>query len=243
MRSSKRQVIGLHACREVQRVRPESIQEIWLKTGYESSSELKSWALFAKKVRLPLKVLGVANLDKVGSGHQGICLTVRSEPEISMVSLREEKPTLLVALDQIEDPHNLGAILRTSWLMGVLALIVPDRRSAHLTATVAKVACGGAEHVPLWVVPQLSEALKNLKDDGFWIFGLDANEGKTLWDLEMPQKVVWVVGSEESGLRSTTKKQCDETVRLYQVTKEASLNASVASAIAIAETVRQWNRN
>lgn len=246
MRASKqkRHVVGLHACREVQIVRPETIEEVWLKTGYESSEELKGWAAFAKKARIQMKVMGLSSLDKVASGHQGLCLTVSGQPEFDWDQLKaENKKIALMALDQIEDPHNLGAILRSAWLLGVTALIIPERRSVHLTASVAKVACGGAEHVPILAVTQLPETLKSLKEDGFWVFGLDGNAQKDIWSLEMPQKVVWVVGSEESGLRSTTKKQCDETVRLFQVTRDASLNASVASAIALAETVRQWNRN
>ncbi len=237
---SLRAVIGLHACLEAKKIRPRAIKEIWLKTGFERSAQLKVWADFAKAKKIVIKEQSDRNLDRIGSGHQGLCIFLDESPKFDYKTLDSEQ-MLLVALDEVEDPHNLGAVLRTAWLFGAKAVFVPERRSAQLTATVAKVASGGAEHVAIEVVHNLPQTLEEIKKHDFWIYGL-AHQGKQeLWQLELPKKVIWVVGSEDSGLRKTCANVCDELVSIRQTDSSASFNASVATAIAISETARQWN--
>jgi 23S rRNA (guanosine2251-2'-O)-methyltransferase len=171
-----------------------------------------------------------------------VAVLVGETPELDLDALTNEPPekkTILVALDEITDPHNVGAILRSSWLMGVKGLLIPEHRAGGLTPSAMKVASGGAEHVPLLTVGNLQQELKYLKDKGFWIYGL-AGEGKgELGQLRINEKVVWVVGSEEKGIRSSVRGVCDELVKIPQTSAEASYNASVAAAIALYETSRQ----
>lgn len=237
-----RQVIGIHSCREVLSVRPEQVIRVWLKRGWELSQELLEFGQWAEQHRRPLEVRSQDSLDKVGSGNQGICLFVKGKPELNWEALDEDRPQIVMVLDGIEDPHNLGAVMRTAWLMGVEALIVPELRSVHMTPTVAKVASGAAEHVPLIIENQFPQLLSGLKEKGFWVYGLAAGGSQSLWSTEFSKKVVWVLGSESKGIRTSVEKACDELVHIPQVEAKASYNASVAAAIAIAETCRQVKR-
>jgi len=239
-----RQVIGIHAALEAIKIRPSKITEIWLREGSDRSADHQPFIEFAKnkKVRLHFKPQPV--LDKVASSHQGVYLLVSETPEIELNDLippadQPEARQLVVALDEISDPHNVGAILRTAWLMGVKALLVPENRSAHLTPAVIKVACGGAEHVPLVICKNLAIDLTYLKDNGFWVYGLAGETKNTLWGTQFHENVVLVVGSEEKGLRSTTSQVCDELLSIPQTVKGASFNASVAAGMAIYEVVRK----
>ncbi|MEK6554604.1 MAG: 23S rRNA (guanosine(2251)-2'-O)-methyltransferase RlmB [Bdellovibrionota bacterium] len=180
-------------------------------------------------------------LNKIAPSHQGVAVFMKDSPTFDLEELDadDQEKVIIMALDEITDPHNVGAILRSAWLMGVKALLVPEHRAGHLTPSVIKVASGGAEHVPMIVVKNLVQDLKYLKDKGFWIFGL-AGEGRaTLLKTRVHEKIVWVVGSEEKGIRSSVRGVCDELVQIPQTSSEASFNASVASSIALYETVRQ----
>ncbi len=238
-----RRVIGLHSAREVLDVRPQAVREIILRKGFERSQDLKIFSDFAKSRRLRVTVRDEGFLDKIASHHQGVCIVVEGAPELSYEKIDQLKDTdqmILLALDEISDPHNVGAILRTAWLAGVQGVLVPEMRSAHLTPATMKVASGGAEHVPLHVVSNLPSDLSYLKDKGFWIYGLAGEAGSTaITSVQLPNKVIWVVGSEERGLRSTVRKVCDELVAIPQTSAKASYNASVAAGMAIFETVRQ----
>jgi 23S rRNA (guanosine2251-2'-O)-methyltransferase len=234
-----RPVAGAHACAEALKVRPQSIREVWIKGGEERTPHFKPWVEFCKTRRVPLKVVSEAALAKLGSGHQGLCIYLDETPECDWDAIEQLDQATLCALDEIEDPQNLGAILRTSWLAGVQGIVTPSRRAASLTATVSKVASGGAEHVPIEIVQNWLPFLSDLRQKDFWIFGLSGTSKKKIWDLKVPSKVIWVVGSEESGLRSSTLKVCDELVGIPQIDAGASYNASVALAMALAETLRQ----
>jgi 23S rRNA (guanosine2251-2'-O)-methyltransferase len=234
---SWRMIAGHHAMKEAFNVRPKSVRELWLKSGYESSQELRDFEKYAKDNGIKIQIKSPLALDKVCSSHQGAVLLKEGRPEWDESNSMDVATYLL--LDGIEDPHNLGAILRTSWLMGVQGIFIPENRAVQLTPTVHKVACGGAEHVPVESFVNLSQPVEKLKEQGFWVFGLSHKAEKTIFDFEIPQKIVWAVGSEEKGLRSTTERLCDELVSIPQLSNAASYNASVATAIALTETFRQ----
>jgi 23S rRNA (guanosine2251-2'-O)-methyltransferase len=232
-------VIGTHAILEAIAAHPQACQELWLRQGWESSQDLK-------KIQTELKPLGVqpvvkaeSILDRFGGSHQGAVLFMSSAPEIEWDEVHRAAEGTLIVLDGIEDPHNLGAILRTSWLMGVKGVLIPEDRAVGLTATVHKVACGGAEHVPVETTGNFASPLEELKKQGYWIFGLSHEGKKTIFDLKIPEKVVWCIGAEDKGLRTTTERLCDELVSIPQASAAASYNASVATAIALTETLRQ----
>lgn len=236
-----RQVVGIHSSKEALNVRPQAVVEVTLRTGWERSADLKPFADFAKSRRIRLTQKSDGFLEKICRHHQGVCLTLNQGPEFpwKTIDAESEGNIVLMALDEITDPHNLGAIMRTSWLMGVQGMLITGARSAGVTPTAAKVASGGAEHVPVEVVTNLHSDLSHLKDKGFWIYGLAGEATQSLEKLQLPQKVVWVVGSEERGLRTPIRKVCDELISIPQLSAEASYNASVAAALALYETRRQ----
>ncbi len=236
-----RQVIGLHSVREVFKVRPRAIQELWLKSDWEKNHELREFGELAKKLKIRVTEKPFGAFDKLGSGHQGVMAMVNQDPEWDLEAWSEQEHSILIALDEVEDPHNVGSIMRSGWLFGAQGILVPQHRSAHLTPSVMKVASGGAEHVGFAIESNLPQSLKELKDKNYWVMGCVASpEAKSLWSLNLPEKLVWVIGSEDKGIRSSVLNECDEQVYIPQVDAAASLNASVAAAVVFAETVRQW---
>ena len=230
-----RWVVGVHACREVLNVRPQSIVKAFVKRGSEGEELSKN----LNHLDLDVRWVNDQELAKIARTHQGIALEVNDSPELDWSSLYKKEKAIVLILDGVVDPHNLGAIMRTAWLMGCEAVITSQHRSVGLTPSVAKVASGAAEHLPLVIEPQLPSIMKELQDNGFWVLGLAHSEKNTLWKQELDGKVAWVIGSEEKGLRKPVANACDQLVSIPQVIPTASYNASVAAAIALTETVRQ----
>ncbi len=164
---------------------------------------------------------------------------IKGEPEFEMSSLYELDESKILILDGVEDPQNLGAIMRTAWLMGVQVLVLPEFRSVSVTPVVHKVASGGVEHVPVLVVGSFEPLLRELKEMGYWVFGLSHKSTQNLLQMKLPPKTVWILGSEDKGLRVTTERLCDELVSIPQLSAEASYNVSVAAGMALFETERQ----
>lgn len=240
-----RWVIGVHAAEEVLKQRPQAVRKFFVRDDWESSETLTPIVELARRKGVGFEeksqgqIEGLLKAAQTGSGHQGVLMVVGERPQIDWKQIEKSEKCVLVALDGLEDPQNLGSILRTSWLMNVSGILVPQDRSAQLSPTVAKVASGGAEHVPVESVSNLGAELRRLKDMGFWIFGL-AEQGTHLpWQLNMADKICWVVGNEGSGLRQSTEKFCDELVRIPQVKSGSSYNASVSLAMVLSETCRQ----
>ncbi|RYZ66008.1 MAG: 23S rRNA (guanosine(2251)-2'-O)-methyltransferase RlmB, partial [Proteobacteria bacterium] len=146
---------------------------------------------------------------------------------------------LILALDGVQDPHNLGACLRTADACGVLAVVVPRDRAAQLNATVRKVAAGAAETTPVVAVTNLVRTLKLLKEAGLWVVGADAAGEKLAWSADLAGPKVLVMGAEGSGLRELTRKNCEFLVRLPQLGAVESLNVSVATGMLLYEALRQ----
>ena len=234
-----RVVIGTHAINEALMVRPRQVKAMWLRQGWESSTELCGTEELAKKFNIKYEVKPSSVIEKFGSSQQGAALFVDGAPEFDLNKLAEHEKSTVLILDGIEDPHNLGAILRTSWLVGTHGVIIPEDRAVGLTPTVHKVACGGVEHVPVEETTNFSKYAEALKEKGYWIFGLSPRGTKSIFELELPEKVVWAIGSEDKGLRVTTERLCDELVYIPQASSSASYNASVATAMALTETLRQ----
>ncbi len=234
-----RWVVGIHSCEEVLRVRPARVRQIQVKADYEESKNFNKIVEMAKLAGLTPLLRTPQQLETIGHGHQGVAVLVQETPELDWESLKEESRKLVIILDGIEDPQNLGAILRTGWLVDCAAILIPKDRAVGLTPAVCKIASGGAEHVPVARFANLPAAIKQLKDSGFWIYGLSEKGQKRAWDFQLPQKIAWVVGAEGEGLRITTERVCDELVRIPQVESGSSYNASIALAMALAETCRQ----
>lgn len=175
--------------------------------------------------------------------HQG-CIaereTAREQRESDLPELlaATERPWVL-ALDQVQDPHNLGACLRSAAAAGVTAVIAPRKRAAGLSAAVRKVAAGAAERVAFVPVTNLSRALARLQADGFWVVGLDGDAADSIHDTVLPERLVLVAGGEEKGIRQLSAKQCDALVSIPMAGDIESLNVSVATGVALFEAVRQ----
>lgn len=238
-RDDARWVIGIHSCEETLRVRPKAIREVWLRDGYMDSTSLSDIAESAQRARVSVQTKPVGLLDKLGSGHQGVAVAVTESPMIDWDDLKNRDSAVLIFLDGIEDPHNLGSILRTAWLTNVAGVVIPADRAVGLTPTVCKIASGGAEHVPVEAVSSISSQLEELKELGFWSYGLSEKGKRVPWDFKLGGKIAWVVGSEGSGLRVPTERACDELVRIPQVESGSSYNASIALSMALMDTVRQ----
>lgn len=241
-RDKARWVVGIHSCEETLKVRPKKVRELWLRDDLASNAALRQIAETAERFRTPVRMKSLAQLDAVGSGHQGVALAVEESPEWLAQDLKSIEKCLVIILDGIEDPHNLGSILRTAWLVGADAIIIPADRAVGVTPAVCKVASGGAEHVPVETRASLTAEINDLQDAGFWIYGLSEKGKSRPWDLKLPQKVAWVIGSENTGLRITTERACDDLVRIPQATTGSSYNAAIAAAMALAETVRQLGK-
>jgi 23S rRNA (guanosine2251-2'-O)-methyltransferase len=178
--------------------------------------------------------------------HQGVLAEIDPLPPWSeadlLTALEQARAPLLLALDGVQDPHNLGACLRTADACGALAVIVPRDRAAHLTPVVRKVAAGAAESTPVVVVTNLSRSLGLLKEAGLWVIGADAGAEQPAATADLTGGVVLVLGAEGSGLRQLTRQHCDRLVRLPSLGAVESLNVSVAAGMLLYEARRQRDR-
>ncbi len=184
-----------------------------------------------------------------GSVHQGIALQTAAAETLDLDSLIEGcsdlgEPPLLVALDGVTDPHNLGAVVRSAEAMGAHGVVIPQRRSAGLTGSAAKVAAGALEHLPVARVVNLNRSLEKLKDAGYRVVGLAAEGDVTLTDVDLSGPMVLVTGSEDQGLSLMTQRHCDQLVRIPLRGITPSLNASVATALCVYEVARRnWMKD
>jgi len=195
----------------------------------------------AKPPRAGVEIVERRTLEKLlpsGAVHQGLALAAEPLPAADFKSILATAatpgtPQIVVALDQVTDPHNVGAILRSAAAFGALAVIVPEHGAPSVTGALAKAASGALEEVPLLRVANLSRALEKLKDAGFWSLGLDEEAEQTIAALDLPARVALVLGAEGSGLRRLTREHCDFLARLPTRSAMASLNVSNAAAIAL----------
>ncbi|MDZ4677617.1 MAG: RNA methyltransferase [Oligoflexia bacterium] len=237
----KRIVPGIHSVTEVFRVRPKAITELWLREG-DLRDDLNVFYLEAQKKHIKVKRVSQAGLDRQVATHQGVIAFVDGGPPWPTGrELNGFKEGLILALDHIEDPHNVGSIMRSAWNLGVLGVILTKDRSAGLAPSAQKVASGAFEHVPITEVANLHAELKALQDAGFWVYGLDESATQAIHEVEFAPKSILVIGSEEMGLRKPTLSACDATLAIPQSEGSNSFNAAVAGAIAGYEFLRQRN--
>jgi len=185
-----------------------------------------------------------AELDRMTghNGHQGV-VAITSAKQYSEVddvlAAKRGEHSLLVVLDGVEDPHNLGAILRTADAAGADGVVIPERRAAGVTATVAKVSAGASEHLPIAKVTNIARRLEELKSQNLWIVGLDERGSQSYDSLDYKMDCALVLGAEGKGLHDLVRKRCDFLVSIPMLGKVASLNVSVAAGVVLYEIVRQ----
>ena len=188
-----------------------------------------------------IEILDSSSLSRLlpeGAVHQGIAMEVAELPEVSLSEVNSKEAGVLVVLDQVTDPHNVGAIIRTAKALGALGVIMTDRNAPPLSGVLAKAASGALELLPLWKVTNLSRTLDDLKKEGFWTVGLDERATTTLSKTDLPPKLALVVGAEGEGLRRLTQEKCDFMTKLPTDPQFPTLNVSIAAALALYELVR-----
>ena len=227
------------------------IHRIWCTPEMRSAPKFLQLLREAKTSGVLVEEVTWARLAQVtgGSVHQGIALQTAAADTLDLSALIEGcselgEPPLLLALDGITDPHNLGAVVRSAEAMGAHGLVLPQRRSAGLTGSAAKVAAGAMEHLPVARVVNLNRSLEKLKDSGYRVIGLAAEGDVTLMDVDLEGPLVLVTGSEDQGLSLLTRRHCDQLVRIPLRGITPSLNASVATALCVYEVARRnWMKD
>ena len=213
----------------------------------------ESWEEIASQVpslRCPLNFINKNEFDKLapaGSLHQNLILQVEhlKQPSIEDVIIEDELKdfSIIIILDQVSDPHNIGAILRSCAAFSASAVILPDHNSPKENNTIAKCAAGAIEQIPLISVTNITQTIKTLKESGYWVVGLDGNTDKTLNHQVFSSKIVVILGSEEKGMRKLTKENCDYIVKIPVSNKVESLNVSNAATIALYEYYKFSGKN
>lgn len=238
-----RLICGFHAVTVRIRQNAKSVEEIYLDKARQDP-RMKALIALAENHGVRVIMLDHARLDGMtgNARHQGVA--AKTTAETQRVDLDEmldslSEPALLLVLDGIQDPHNLGACLRVADACGVHAVIAPKDRAVGITPTVSKVACGAAETVPYIAVTNLARTLRDLKERDIWIIGTDNKAEQDLFSAKLIGPIAWVLGAEEEGLRRLTRETCDELVRIPMTGSVESLNVSVASGICLFETRRQ----
>jgi 23S rRNA (guanosine2251-2'-O)-methyltransferase len=214
--------------------------------GGKDAGRLAEIRALAARSGIQVTTVDAAVLDKLAEGgrHQGVLAEVvarSGDPETQLEEALEAAsgPPLLLVLDGVQDPHNLGACLRSADAAGVAAVIVPRDRAAGLTPVVRKVAAGAAETVPLVSVVNLARTLRELKERGIWLTGTDDSADKSIYDADLKGPLALVMGSEGEGMRRLTRECCDQLVSIPMGGAVESLNVSVAAGVVLFEAVRQ----
>jgi 23S rRNA (guanosine2251-2'-O)-methyltransferase len=237
-----RVVFGFHAVLARLRADPKSVLEIFLD---ETRNDARGKDLISIAERAGVRVMRVPTkrLDGFygGGRHQGVVARVEMKNLADNLDqiLGETDKALLLLLDGVTDPHNLGACLRVANAAGAHAVIAPRDRAAGITPAVSKVASGAAEATPYLMVTNLARTIAELKERNIWIVGADERADKTLYQADLPQSIAWVLGAEGEGMRRLTRESCDLLVRIPMRGEVESLNVSVSAGICLFESLRR----
>lgn len=241
-------LFGFHAVTARLSRDPLSVSRIYVKRDRHDARAEAAIAL-AQKTGVAIEPVDSERLDALAGHrrHQGIVADATpSKPVVDvddvLDGLPAADPPFLLVLDGVQDPHNLGACLRSADAFGVHAVIVPRDRAVGVNATVAKVASGAADTVPVIAVTNLARTLRHLKERGIWLVGADADATESLFDADLTGPVAWVLGAEGSGLRRLTRELCDRIVGIPLSGMVASLNVSVATGICLFATRQQRSK-
>lgn len=243
-------IYGIHAVDGALRRNPGSVQHLWLQKGREDK-RIVALEQLASDQGVATSRLSRVELDERAPGrHQGAVALMGAAHEDSAANLWQESellgnlengsgPALILVLDGVTDPHNLGACLRSADAAGVDAVVVPKDKSVGLTPAVRKVACGAAESVPFVQVTNLARTLRALKERGVWLYGTTGESDNSLYNNDLTSPLALVMGAEGTGMRRLTREQCDLLVHLPMTGSVESLNVSVATGVCLYEALRQ----
>lgn len=237
-------IIGRNPVLEILKTDKE-IEKIFILKG-DLQGSIKKIIGIAKDRNILIQEVDKNRLDQFSEGgtHQGVAALVTGYeyatiPDILKRAEEREEPPFIIILDELEDPHNLGAIIRTAECAGVHGVIIPKRRSASVNQTVYKSSSGGVEHMLVAKVTNISNAIESLKDEGLWIYGADMDGDEYYFNTELKGAIGLVIGNEGKGISRLVKEKCDVLVKIPMLGKVESLNASNAASILIYEVIRQ----
>ena len=240
-------LFGLHSVQAALDYSPKKIHQAWVDSGRQDKRLIQAIDDLAALGITPEKV-DRKRLDRLAdnNNHQGIVIEVEMPGELSesdlktaVENLSETQTALFLVLDNVQDPHNFGACLRTADATGVQGVIITKDNATGITPTVCKVASGAAETVPVYQVTNLARTLRWLKGEGLWIMGAAGETAQTVYTADFTVPMALVVGAEGKGLRRLTKEQCDVLVSVPMLGQVESLNLSVATGVLLYEAVRQ----
>ncbi len=238
------QIYGLHA---IEKLLKQAPQDIFVISFQKGPLNKRQQSLFdqAKSLGITCALEPKTFFNRIDGNHQGVAAQVAEQKQLSETDLIKLVETLtnpvFLFLDEVQDPHNLGAILRTADAAGVDAVVIPKHQSVGLNATVRKVACGAAETVRLVVVSNLVRAIKDCQKAGMWMTGLAGETSHSLYQIDFKGSVGIVMGAEGKGLRKLTRETCDQLAAIPMVGQVESLNVSVATGVTLYEVLRQRN--
>ena len=236
---------GRQAVRELVRAGTRRAQQVLISEDVHDTAILAEIADLCEERRVPIRQLTRRKLDDYAltDSHQGVIAQAESIRPVEIETFTSSSsriPPLLIALDGVTDPGNLGAILRTAEIAGVTGIVLPRHRAVRLTPAAVKAAAGAVEHLPIALVAGLPTVLKEMSEKGLWIVGLDGNAKNSIYEMQVATEPLMIVlGAEGEGLSHLTKKRCDQLVSIPQVGQLESLNVSNAAAITIYEVKRQ----
>ena len=238
-------IVGLHAAQSALMYSPQKISRAWVDSE-RHDKRLETLLETLSTLDISIEKVERKKLDKLADGmnHQGIVLEVALPEELSENDLKVavehlSENALFLVLDNVQDPHNLGACLRTADATGVHGIIITKDNAVGITPTVCKVASGAAETVPVYVVTNLARTLRWLKTEGVWVVGTAGEAESTLFKSDFTVPMALVIGAEEKGMRRLTREQCDFLVKLPMLGTVESLNLSVATGVLLYEVLRQ----
>ena len=243
--ATQRLVYGFHGIAAVLRHCPDDVIRIYY-DHHRQDARMQRLLLQLDDLQLPVMGVDSERLAQIASSrqHQGVVAQVKTRSAGSfsdyLKTLDMSRQPILMLLDSITDPHNLGACFRVADAFGVSAIIVPKDRSAGLSATVVKTASGATESVRFFTITNLSRTIEQLKTAGFWIYGTEmAETAEPVDQLKLTGPIAWVFGSEGAGIRNLTRQQCDHLAIIPMMGHVESLNISVAAGVCLYETQRQ----
>ena len=240
---SSKILFGFHAVQARLRVAAGSVHEVYVEQS-RTDKRMQNFLMQLHRLRIEPRLVDKHRLDGlVGHNrHQGVAAVAGDivlAQSLDEVLENVTTPPLLLVLDGVTDPHNLGACLRVADAAGVHAVIAPKDKAVGLNATVAKVASGAAEHVPYIMVTNLARTLREIKEHDIWVIGTDEEGATSLHQSKVGGAIAWVMGAEGEGMRRLTRETCDELVNIPMAGSVASLNVSVAAGVCLFESVRQ----
>jgi 23S rRNA (guanosine2251-2'-O)-methyltransferase len=236
-------IYGIHAVEEALKSRPKSIAHVAV-ARERSDIKLQRIIDACRAAGIPLRFEPRQQLERLSraGAHQGVVATVTAKPYSELEDLIEKrrgKFAFIVVLDGIEDPHNLGAIIRTADAAGADGIVIPERRAAGVTATVAKASAGASEHLPIARVTNISRSIEELKSKNIWTVGLDERGTQRYDQLDYKMDCALVLGAEGHGLHDLVRRKCDFLVGIPMLGSVPSLNVSVAAGVVMYELLRQ----